>query len=110
VAWGQQKTGLVEAFRAAAEAFVARANSQGALLNMVLLPLIYLVIATFIAITVVALLAPLIGLISYLSGGGPSYNRPGPRDDDWIGLVFLAPVAVFLLGLLTLMTLRLFTG
>ena len=50
VAWGQQKNCLAEAFRAAAEAFEARTNSQTALLNMLVLPLIYMIIVTFVGI------------------------------------------------------------
>ncbi len=111
VAWGQQKTGLVDAFRAAAEAFEARANSQGVLLNMVLLPLIYLVVVTFAAIAAIALFMPLIALISNLSGGGgPSAGRSAPSEDAIIGLLLLGPPAAFLIGVLTLMRIRWFTG
>ena len=59
VAWGQQKTCLAEAFRAAAEAFEARTNSQTALLNMLALPLIYMLIVTFVGVTILALVMPL---------------------------------------------------
>jgi type II secretory pathway component PulF len=69
VGWGEQKHCLVESFRAAAEAFESRTNAQSALLNMVLLPIIYMVIITFVAITVIALLMPLFALITNLSGG-----------------------------------------
>ena len=69
VAWGQQKTCLAEAFRAAAEAFEARTNSQSALLNMLVLPVIYMIIVTFVGFMILALIMPLISLISNLSGG-----------------------------------------
>ena len=69
VAWGQQKNCLADAFRAAAEAFEARTNSQSALLNMLVLPVIYMFIVTFVGITIIALIMPLISLITALSGG-----------------------------------------
>ncbi|MGO9114175.1 MAG: type II secretion system F family protein [Thermoguttaceae bacterium] len=69
VAWGQQKSCLAESFRAAAESFEARSNSQSALLDMILLPLIYMTIITFVGLTIVAIMMPLISLISNLSGG-----------------------------------------
>jgi type II secretory pathway component PulF len=69
VAWGQQKGSLAETFRAAAEAFEARTKSQSALLNMIVLPTMYLVIVSFVGFTIIALLMPLISLISNLSGG-----------------------------------------
>ena len=62
VAWGQQKNCLAEAFRAAAEAFEARTNSQSALLNMLVLPVIYLIIVTFVGFTIIALMMPLISV------------------------------------------------
>ena len=111
VAWGQQKTGLVEAFRAAAEAFEARAKSQDVLLNLVLLPLIYLLIVTFVAITIVAIFAPFFALIRDLSSfGGPPSNQSGPGEDIIIGLLLLGPPVAFLIGVLTLMRVRWFTG
>ena len=69
VAWGQQKICPGGAFRAAAEAFEARTNSQGALLNMLVLPVAYMFIVTFVGVTMIALMMPLIALISNLSGG-----------------------------------------
>ncbi len=69
VAWGQQKACPAEAFRAVAEAFEARTTSQSALLNMLALPVIYLLIVSFVGVTIVALMLPLFSLISCLSGG-----------------------------------------
>ena len=68
VAWGQQKNCLAVAFRAVGEAFEARAQGQGSLLNMILLPIAYLFVVTFIGITILALLLPLMSLITGLSG------------------------------------------
>ena len=69
VGWGQQKARLAEAFRAAGEAFEARTHSQTTLLNMVALPMIYLIIVTFVGFMAIAFLMPLVSLISNLSGG-----------------------------------------
>ncbi len=102
VAWGQQKTCLAEAFRAAAEAFEARTNSQTALLNMLALPLIYMLIVTFAGVTILALVMPLTSLISALSGG------PGPGGE--IGALMIASNLVFLMGVGMLMVTRWFTG
>ena len=52
-----------------AEAFEARTNSQSALLNMLLPPLVFMIIVTFIGFTIVALMMPLLSLICNLSGG-----------------------------------------
>lgn len=69
VAWGQQKTCLAEGFHAATEAFEARTNSHSALLNMLVLPVIYILIVTFIGFMILALIMPLVALICCLSGG-----------------------------------------
>jgi len=69
VGWGQRKNCLAEAFRTAAEAFAARTNSQSALLNMLVLPCIYMTIVTFVGITILALLMPLLSLCFNLAGG-----------------------------------------
>ncbi len=69
VSWGLHKACLAETFRAAAEAFEARTNSQSALLSMIVPPVIYLIIVTFVGFTILALLMPFISLISHLSGG-----------------------------------------
>ncbi len=69
VEWGRQKNCLPDSFRAVAEAFESRANSQGALLNMIVLPAVYMLIVTFVGFTIIALIMPFIGLICCLSGG-----------------------------------------
>jgi type II secretory pathway component PulF len=69
VDWGQKKNALVEAFRAAADAFEMRSGSHTALLNMIALPAMFMTIILFTGLTVLALFMPLIGLITHLSGG-----------------------------------------
>ena len=69
VAWGKQKNCLAEAFRAAGEAFEARAQSQGSLLNMVLLPVAYFAVVNFIGLVVLALFLPMVALMPNLCGG-----------------------------------------
>jgi type II secretory pathway component PulF len=69
VDWGQKRNALAEAFHSAAEAFEARGNSHTALLNMIVLPLFFMVLIFFIGLSVVALFMPLLSLISCLSGG-----------------------------------------
>jgi type II secretory pathway component PulF len=108
-AWGQQKNSLTQSLRAAAEAFEARTNSQSALLNVLVPPLMYMAIITFAGITVLALMMPLMSLISNLSGGGSS-GQSGPNADAWIGLSMVASVLAFLLGALVLMRIRWLTG
>ncbi len=70
VYWGQSKNVLPDAFAAVADSFDARTSSQTALLNMILLPLTYLFVITFIGFTIIALLMPFVALISNLSSLG----------------------------------------
>ena len=69
VGWGQQKACLAEAFRAAAEAFEARTNSQTTLLNMLVLPVIYMIIVTFVGFMIIAL-AHAVHFLDFKSVGG----------------------------------------
>jgi general secretion pathway protein F len=69
VSWGESKNSLAESFRAAAEMFEARSHSQSAMLKILVLPLVYLSIISYVGLTIVALLMPLVSLISNLSGG-----------------------------------------
>ena len=110
VAWGQQKTCLAEAFRTAAEAFEARTNSQSALLNMLMLPIIYMLILTFIGITIFALIMPLTSCIFCLSGDMTGVSSRNSTGENWIGSLMLSANPVFLLGVLMLMVTRWFTG
>ena len=107
VAWGQQKNCLAESFRAAAETFEARTNSQNALLNMIVLPLIYLSIITFIGFTALAMMMPLIALIANLSSVGLPTHNP-EAEGYWF--VFLAYTFIFLSGIVLLMLTRWRTG
>jgi len=70
VDWGQRQNALGDAFRSAAEMFEARTSTQTALLNMIVLPVAYLFIVTYIGITILAVLLPIIPVLSHLSGGG----------------------------------------
>jgi type II secretory pathway component PulF len=67
IQWGQQSPALAEAFRAAAEMFEGRVRAQGTLLESVLLPIMLLVIVTFTGFFVIAMLLPLVSLITRLS-------------------------------------------
>jgi type II secretory pathway component PulF len=67
VRWGQQAHDLPDAFRAAAEMFEGRARTHGSLLETILLPVMLLVIMTFVGLFVLAMLMPLIRLITCLS-------------------------------------------
>jgi type II secretory pathway component PulF len=70
VAWGRQTGAPAEAFRAAAEMFEGRTQSQGSLLEAVLPPVAFLVLISLVGLWITALFLPLISLISNLSGGG----------------------------------------
>jgi type II secretory pathway component PulF len=67
VQWGQQAPALAEAFRAAGDMFEGRVRAQGTLLEAVMLPIMLLVIVTFAGLFVIAMLSPLISLITRLS-------------------------------------------
>jgi general secretion pathway protein F len=110
VNWGEQKHCLAESFRAAAEAFESRTNSQSALLNMLLLPIVYVCIVTFVGVTILALMMPLLSLISALSGGYFWGATNAVRDDLWIEYVRWSSHPLFLLGIIMLMVTRLATG
>jgi len=109
VAWGEQEHCPSKAFRSAAATFEARSNSQGALLNMSVPPLLYMIIVFFVGFTIVALMMPLLSLISNLSGGR-SYERSAPDGDASMVFLMLGPPCAFLVGVLTLMITRLLAG
>lgn len=67
VAWGQQNGTLPEAFRTAAETFRGRAESQVWFLSVMLLPCVFLIVVIAIPVLVVALLLPLVSLVTSLS-------------------------------------------
>ena len=69
IAWGQRKACVAEAFREVAEVFEGRANSQSSLLNVLVPPVIYMILITFIGFTILALMMPLMSMMFCLSGG-----------------------------------------
>ncbi len=67
--WGQRVSMLADAFQTAAEMFEGRAASQGKSLEILLLPIVFLLIIGFYGMIVLAVFTPLIQLITYLSNG-----------------------------------------
>jgi len=67
VDWGQRASAMGDAFRASAEVFAGRIQTQGIFLETILLPLTFLVIALFIGFFIVAMFLPLISLIQALT-------------------------------------------
>jgi general secretion pathway protein F len=66
VDWGQRASAMADAFRASAEMFQGRLQTQGLFLETVLLPVTFLMIALFIGFFIVAMFLPLISLIQAL--------------------------------------------
>ncbi len=69
IEWGQRAPALPDAFRAVAEMFEGRGRSQSPLLEAIALPVMFMVIVTFIGTFVIAMMLPMISLISALSSG-----------------------------------------
>lgn len=67
VEWGQRAPDLPNAFHAIAEMFEARVNSQSSLLEVILLPVMFLMITGFVGLFVIAMMLPMISLIQCLS-------------------------------------------
>ena len=67
VEWGQRAPALPDGFRAAAEMFEGRVQSQGSLLEAILLPIMFLLIIAFMGMFIIAMFLPLISLIQRLS-------------------------------------------
>jgi type II secretory pathway component PulF len=67
IEWGQRAPALPDAFRAVADMFEGRVRSQSPLLEAVLLPVTLLVIITFAGTFILAMMLPMISLISRLS-------------------------------------------
>ena len=67
IQWGQQAPALPDAFRSAAEMFEGRSRAQSMLLETMVLPVMFLVIVTFVGFFIIAMFLPLIALISKLS-------------------------------------------
>jgi general secretion pathway protein F len=70
VEWGQRAPALDESFRAAAEMFDGEIVVGRTLLDAIALPVIFVIIAGFVALVVVGLMIPLISLITQLSSIG----------------------------------------
>jgi type II secretory pathway component PulF len=67
VQWGQMAPALPDAFRSAAEMFEGRTQSQGSVLDAMMLPILCLAILTFVGAFIVSLFLPLFSLIQTLS-------------------------------------------
>jgi type II secretory pathway component PulF len=67
IEWGQRAPALPDAFRAVAEMFEGRVRSQSPLLEAILLPMMLMVIVTFVGVFLVAMMLPMISLIQKLS-------------------------------------------
>jgi general secretion pathway protein F len=67
IEWGQGSAALPDAFRSIAEMFEGRVQSQGSLLQIILLPLMFLMIVTFVGLFTIAMFLPMINLIKHLS-------------------------------------------
>ena len=67
VQWGQQTGALPDAFRTAAEMFQRRSEARSTLLEIVIGPLTFLVVAAFVAFFVLALLLPLLASLRMIS-------------------------------------------
>jgi type II secretory pathway component PulF len=68
VMWGQERSTLPDAFRAAAETFDGRAEAHSDLFEVMLPPVAFLSITFFIGFVILALYMPLLSLIQRLSG------------------------------------------
>jgi len=68
VEWGQRALALDQSFRASAEMFEGEIGVRRTLLDAIALPVIFVVIAGFVALVVIGLMIPLISLISKLAG------------------------------------------
>ncbi len=65
--WGQRAPAMADAFRASAEMFEGRVQTQGILLETILLPIAFLMIALFIGFVLLAMFVPMISLIQQLT-------------------------------------------
>jgi general secretion pathway protein F len=67
IEWGQRAPALPDAFRAVADMFEGRVRSQSLLLEAVLLPMMLLVIIALVGTFVLAMMMPMINLVTRLS-------------------------------------------
>ncbi len=67
IEWGQRAPALADSFRAATEMFEGRLQSQGSVLEAILLPIMLMFILCFVGAFVLAMFLPFISFISLLS-------------------------------------------
>ncbi len=67
IQWGEQAPALDDSFRAAAEMFEGRVQTHGVFLEAVMVPITFFIIVTIVTTFMLALLLPLIQLITALS-------------------------------------------
>jgi len=67
VEWGQRGSALPDAFRASAEMFEGRVQTQGSLLEVVVAPIAFILILMFVMAFVIAMFLPMISLIQTLT-------------------------------------------
>jgi type IV pilus assembly protein PilC len=67
VEWGQRAQAMADAFRASAEMFQGRVQTQGILLETILLPVTFLIIALFVGLFIVAMFMPMISSFEQLT-------------------------------------------
>jgi general secretion pathway protein F len=103
VEWGEQTAALPDAFHEIAEMFEGRLQSQGSMLKAVLLPVVFFVIVFLIGLFIVAMMLPLISLISALSSCTWDYRRA--HTDE--AAVITVAIAVGVFGFLALAVCRL---
>jgi type II secretory pathway component PulF len=70
VQWGEQANTLPEAFSSANKMYEGRAESQNLSLTAIFLPIMFILIVLLAGISVLAIMMPLISLITSLTGGG----------------------------------------
>jgi type II secretory pathway component PulF len=68
IQWGQKTPAMADAFHASAEMFQGRTQSEVLLLETILVPILFLLVVGFILSFIIAMLLPMISLITSLSG------------------------------------------
>ncbi len=67
VTWGERNSAMPDAFRAAAEMFEGRVETQHVLTGTIMLPALFLLIVLFVGFAVIALFLPMISLVQCLT-------------------------------------------
>ncbi len=70
VQWGERSNALPEAFTSANQLYEGRAENQNLSLAAIFLPMMFVLIILLAGITVLAIMMPLVSLITTLTGGG----------------------------------------